>query len=195
LGTALDTKNVAHDLTSLTAYLAERGTKEVDHGGVDFLFHLEGVYHYLERWGCAEHVRLAGLFHSVYGTEAFQDFALPQNSRKEVRRLIGEAAERLVYIVHAVAGDSFRESVLGEFKPRLRERFTGSPLPVTDQEFEDLLWVKLANTLEQAGRLIGDKKRRLGILMRAPIWLSVAEHLGGSAAEECLRIYTQRQDV
>ena len=186
---------MAHDLTTLTTYLAECGTKEVDHGGVNFLFHLEGVYRYLERWGCAEHVQLAGLFHSVYGTEAFRDFALPQNSREEVRRLIGEAAERLIYIMHALTGDSFRESVLGEFKPQLRERFTGQPLPVTDQEFEDLLWVKLANTLEQAGRLMGDKKRRPGIIMRAPVWLSVAEHLGGPALQDCLRVYTQRQSV
>ena len=42
------------------------------HAGVKFLEHLQGVQRVLESWGEPNAVSLAGLFHSIYGTELFQ---------------------------------------------------------------------------------------------------------------------------
>ena len=46
----------------------------------------------------------AGLFHSIYGTEGFQGFTLPFDRRDDIRALIGDRAERLVW-VFCVAGE------------------------------------------------------------------------------------------
>ena len=43
-----------------------------DTAGVKFLEHLQGVQRVLESWGEPDAVSLAGLFHSIYGTELFQ---------------------------------------------------------------------------------------------------------------------------
>lgn len=40
---------------------------------------------------------LAGLFHSIYGTEGFQAFTVPLQQRPKIRSLIGERAEAICY--------------------------------------------------------------------------------------------------
>ena len=45
--------------------------------GVKFLEHLQGVQLVLESWSEPASVSLAGLFHSIYGTELFQVMNLP----------------------------------------------------------------------------------------------------------------------
>jgi hypothetical protein len=46
----------------------------------------------------APHVQAAGLFHSIYGTEGFQGATVPLTERAAVRRLIGSAAELVVFV-------------------------------------------------------------------------------------------------
>ena len=52
--------------------------------------HLRAVQHLLQAWGMLEAITLAGLFHSIYGTEGFQDFQLSLDRRDDVKKLIGE---------------------------------------------------------------------------------------------------------
>jgi len=40
--------------------------------GEDFFSHLTAVQRVLERWDVEEPLSLAGLYHSIYGTEGFQ---------------------------------------------------------------------------------------------------------------------------
>src|SRR5207253_1498525 len=100
-----------HDLKPFTNYLVSLGTDKVPHSKTPFLAHLLGVYTDLKEWGCPEHVVLAGLFHSIYGTEAFQGFSLPLSKRDEVRGLIGERAERLAYLNCALTRETLDASV------------------------------------------------------------------------------------
>ena len=51
--------------------------------------HLLGVEVAMRELGCGESMALAGLFHSVYGTEGFQFYTLPLSERPKVRELIG----------------------------------------------------------------------------------------------------------
>ena len=52
--------------------------------------HLRAVQHLLQAWGMPEAITLAGLFHSIYGTEGFQDFQLSLDRRDDIKKLIGE---------------------------------------------------------------------------------------------------------
>jgi (p)ppGpp synthase/HD superfamily hydrolase len=168
----------------LTNYLVELGTDTVPHSGTRFLSHLIGVYTDLKEWGCPEHLVLAGLFHSIYSTEAFQKYALPLERRDEVRALIGERAERLAYINCALTRESLDASVAAAGPPRLWDRFTDAPLEVTDEEFRDLITLHLCDRLEQV-------ERSQNWDLRRQAWEGMARRLGGVALESWQRVYTQ----
>ncbi|HEX8652840.1 MAG TPA: hypothetical protein VF708_18635 [Pyrinomonadaceae bacterium] len=176
---------MAHDFNSLKTYLLNLGTSDVPHTHGDFLSHLVGVYRYLERWHCHEYIMLAGLFHSIYGTQAFQNFSLSQERRREIQELIGESAERLVYAYCAMTYKSLRESVLSGTKPQLWDRFADCPMDVTGQELTDILWVKLADILEQEARLNDEQKS----FKYAGFWRFVAKQLGTVAVESWDQVY------
>src|SRR4051812_42178262 len=133
----------------LTDYLVGLGVDRVPHSKTRFLSHLIGVHQDLKEWGCPEHLRLAGLFHSIYGTEAFQGFSLPLSRRAEIRELIGDQAERIAYINCALPRESLDASVAAGGPPRLWDRFEDRLLEVTDAEFTELITLHLCDRLEQ----------------------------------------------
>lgn len=173
---------MAHDFRKLTDYLVALGTDSVPHSSTPFLAHLIGVYRDLKTWGVPERVVLAGLFHSIYGTETFQRFSLPLEKRAEIRELIGEEAERLAYINCALTRDSIDGSALAGGPPALQDRFTGGELDVTEQEFSDLLTLHLCDRLEQVERT-GDWEWRF------PAWQAMAHRLGGVAEKQWERVF------
>ena len=74
----------------MTAFLLGQGIEEMEHTGKTYLGHLIAVHRMMEELGCSTDACRAGLFHSIYGTEAFQRFQLPLERRAEIRDLIGE---------------------------------------------------------------------------------------------------------
>lgn len=78
--------------------LVELGTEDIEHEKASFFEHLKGVATLLQDWGNEESVCLAGLFHSIYGTQSFQQQTLTFDKRHRVRDLIGEAGERLAFL-------------------------------------------------------------------------------------------------
>ena len=67
------------------------GTGNIIHNSGDlFGDHLRAVQRVLKEWGEDEELQLAGLFHSIYGTEGFQDFQLSFDRRGDIKKLIGE---------------------------------------------------------------------------------------------------------
>lgn len=168
----------------LTDYLVALGTDEVPHSGTRFLSHLLGVYQDLKRWGAPEHLVLAGLFHSIYGTEAFQGYSLPLARRDEIRELIGERAERLAYVNCALTRESLDASLAAGGPPRLWDRFRDAPLEVSDEEFTELITLHLCDRLEQVGR-------SQNWTLRRQAWERMARRLGGIALESWERVYSQ----
>lgn len=156
-------------------FLVAEGTDKVPHSSTNFLAHLIGVYTDLGKWGCHEAVCRAGMFHSIYGTEPFQDFKLGLGRRGEVRELIGERAERLAYLNSAMTRTTFDETVRQGSGPHsMIDRFTGQRVTFSPQEFEDLMTVQLCDWLEQVERY-GEWDSRRAAFRR------IAERLGGIA--------------
>ena len=84
---------------TLHAAMREHVPAALAHNGEeDFDRHLVGVQSVLRSWGAAERLTNAALFHSIYGTEGFQGYALPLSHRGEIAGLIGAKAERLAWI-------------------------------------------------------------------------------------------------
>jgi hypothetical protein len=137
----------------LVEFLAELGTEQIAHTEGSFLTHLIAVYRDLESWGCDESLCCAGMFHSIYGTERFQKFALPLERRDDVRRLIGERAERLAYLNCAMDRASLDRAIEHNTGPYfINDRLTQQPIHLTSQELDDLCRVHLCDWLEQVPR-------------------------------------------
>jgi (p)ppGpp synthase/HD superfamily hydrolase len=170
-----------HDFRKLTDFLVSHGTDKVPHSQTPFLAHLIGVYKDLKEWGCDEDLVVAGLFHSIYGTEAFQGFYLPLTERDTIRGLIGEKAERLAYVNCCLTRDSMDQSAAAGV-PQLQNRFTNEPLPITAEEWQDLMTLHLCDRLEQVERTGNWDMRRQG-------WHDMAQRLGGIALREYERVF------
>jgi len=150
-------------------------TSGVSHTGGTYMGHCFAVYRDMQAWGYEEELALAGLFHSIYGTELFQRFKLDLDRRDEVRALIGERAERLAYLNCAVRYESFDAEVLRGTPPySMENRLEGGRIEVAAEDFEDLLRMQLVDRLEQVPRSEKYEFRR-------PAFEAMARRLGPKA--------------
>src|SRR2546421_5512325 len=97
----------------MTDFLVALGIEKIGHTSKSYLAHLVGLHRLMEAEGCTEELCRAGMFHSIYGTEKFQGFKLPLESRAEVRELIGARAEKLGYLNCVMDRQSFDQAALG----------------------------------------------------------------------------------
>jgi len=110
-------------------------TKQIRHSGRDFFEHLKGTHDLLRDWGNPEYLCLAGLFHSIYGTQFFKHKTLSLEQRDALIDLIGVKAEALAYL----------------FCTQDRRKFTDG----------ELLEIEAANLIEQHGLSEAMRKKLL----------------------------------
>jgi hypothetical protein len=167
----------------LTDFLVGLGIEQVGHTHKSYLAHLIGVYRDMEAGGCTEEVCRAGMFHSIYGTERFQRFALPLARRSEVSALIGDRAERLAYINCAMDRASCDRAIGQSAGPyRISDRLTGEEVVLPQEDFEDLCRVHLFDWLEQVPR-----SKEWGY--RRAAYRGMATRLGGAALAAYDRVF------
>ena len=175
------------DFKRLTDFYLELGAETVAHTEKNYLAHVIGVCRYMEQRGCTEELCRAGMFHSAYGTETFQTFALPLERRAEVRALIGERAERLAYLNCAMDRASLDRALFACTEPfRFTDRLTGEEVVLSKEDFDDLCRVHLYDFLEQVPRSHRWDYRRAS-------YRRMAERLGGVALASYDRTYAQEQ--
>jgi hypothetical protein len=87
-------------LDEMLAVLGRQGAREIWHKHGTFYEHLLGVWRILAAWGQPPDVCRLGLMHSVYSNSVvrMKVFDAAHGERTDLRRLIGEEAERLVYL-------------------------------------------------------------------------------------------------
>lgn len=121
--------------------------------GSEQLDHLMGTCRFLERWRCCQSLCIAGLFHSVYGTETFKAACLDLRARGTLQEIITEEAETLVYLYGVTSRRSLYEAAKRLGSPALQDFRTGESLPITRRQLSDLLTLDLANGLERSTRI------------------------------------------
>ena len=109
--------------------------------------HLVNTYDDLLRMGAEEDVALGGGLHSIYGTNIFQTVTVTPEQRPIIQGLFGERAERLAWLFSRVN----RPKGLEDGYPLDYE--TGKPLPMTEQELDDLQMIEVANLLDNGVKL------------------------------------------
>lgn len=177
------------DYKSMIRFLRDLGIEDLAHtGSKGYLAHLVAVHRDLERWGCSQDVCRAGLFHSIYGTEKFQLWALPIERRDDVRALIGERAELLAYVNCMMDRASF-DSLLESNGPySIRHRLTTEPMELSRADYDDLVRVHLCDWLEQVARC-GEWDYRPTSIRK------MADRLGGVAKHAYQEVYAEVSGV
>lgn len=107
----------------------------------------------LERWGCPPAVSLGGLFHSVYGTTAYEPCLVSVAERDVVRGVIGAEAEELAWLFGRCPAVSLPDAVRDPVAPVLDAEW--DVLPATTQQVRELAVIALANLVEQRPRTAG----------------------------------------
>lgn len=78
------------------AQLEVFGIEAMSHSGSSLKSHLVGTCSILEKWQQDSYLCLAGLCHSVYGTESYSGQTVPLNMRSRLAKMIGDESESLV---------------------------------------------------------------------------------------------------
>lgn len=164
--------------------LHELGADATTHGDRVLLNHLRGVYALLYRWRGDDAVSRAGLFHSVYGSQAFPVSLALETDRLRVRKVIGEKSEVIAYTF----GRSDRNFMFqsGPAPSKLLDRITGEVIDLELEFLQSLVEIEAANMLEQTPpiwRLDSDIREALPAIW-AP-WLALLS----SSAREDLQAY------
>jgi hypothetical protein len=80
-------------------------TSKIAHSGTTLFNHLYGTYKILKSHGASETVCLAGLYHSVYGTEFYDQLHIDRN---QIKNIIGAEAEQIVYNFSSLTDRDFQ---------------------------------------------------------------------------------------
>jgi hypothetical protein len=145
---------------ALWNYVEESVPAVMDHTGTAaFDEHLKGVQAVLRYWGAPTYLTNAGLFHSIYGTEGFQGFALPLQERAAIQGLIGPMAENLSFWFCMVDRSTLDQTVFDwegpvqnpaqKFHLRARPELGRFDLILSKDEWLDFIELTLADWLEQ----------------------------------------------
>lgn len=148
------------DLEKHSALLKDHGADSKPHSGRMLLDHLVGTCKLLQQWGCRSALCLAGLYHSVYGTEEFDRPTVNLEDRQKVREQIGQEAEELAWIFCVLDRTTFLPFDPSTLGYAVRNRHNRQLIPVSPEQWQDLVDLTFANTLENMPRLGWLQRRR-----------------------------------
>jgi hypothetical protein len=136
-------------------FLLDQGTDTIDHPGGKLFDHLFRTAVTLAEWRVPDALVVAGLVHAVYGTDGFPVALRPIEQRAEVRGLIGDDAEQIVY-TYAASDRSVTWSPAAD-PQRLpyRDRFTGEERTLSPGEATEYWTLTAANELDLLDRIRG----------------------------------------
>jgi len=123
------------------------------HSGRSLLDHLVGTHDLLQQWGNPEPVCLAGLFHSIYGTQIYKHQAVSILARNLVAHLIGDEAEKLAYIFCVQPRPkAFLDAAASDLNEwGFFDSNTDTTTTFSRDELDKLLEIETANLIEQGG--------------------------------------------
>lgn len=129
--------------------LENYGTAAAPHTGRSLRDHLIGTFDLLNAWGNARDVCLAGLFHSIYGTEVYTHASADLAERNTIREAIGSRAEELAYLFCACDRRHLLSNVERGDALVLHDRLTNGTVSLDRGTLAALVEIAFANELEQ----------------------------------------------
>ncbi|MEH6455337.1 MAG: DUF6817 domain-containing protein, partial [Cocleimonas sp.] len=112
--------------------------------------HLKGTESILESWGASDVLRSAGLFHAAYGTAGFDENMVSLAQRQDIKNIIGDEAEALVYLYCSCDRNTVFPQFGSSDKIQFKDRFNGSLFELTTEQMRSFCELTAANELEIA---------------------------------------------
>lgn len=147
-------------------FLRKANTEGMPHSDRGLFDHLLGTRQLLVDWGARPALCDAGLFHSIYGTEYYELQAVPLTMRNELQQLIGEEAESLAWLFCMIRRSALDQNLGRHGNFSVPHRLTGETIPLSHAQFQDLVTLTLANSLEPFPRCSWLGRRRLSMYLR-----------------------------
>ena len=142
-------------------FLRKASTEQMPHSEVGLFDHLLGTRRLLVEWKARPALCDAGLFHSVYSTDQYELKAIPLSMRDEVRQLIGDEAESLVWLFCMMRRETLYQNLHKNSDLSVQHRLTGEWIPLTEGQFHDLITMSFANCLEAFPRCPWNVRRNI----------------------------------
>lgn len=173
---------------SHVALLEELDAHVTSHSRRTLLEHLQGTHDLLVEWENPPHICVAGLFHSVYGTYAFDKQSADLGMREQIRDVIGAKAERLVHLFCVTDRRCFYEH-LGEPSIYLHDIVGDCDMKLDRDSLAALIEIEVANIVDQVPHRSSNKARRAAewygdAFARSRDYISAP---AARAAERCFR--------
>lgn len=172
--------------------LSELGAGELDHIDGSLIDHLKGTRALLNEWSASPELQDAGLYHAVYGTAGFDENLVSTRQRVAIAKIIGDAAEEIVYQYCACDRADFFPRVGLEANPEFKNRFTGERYYLDDALLKQFCELTAANEIEIAlgnrlhviehGADLYDLLRRMAPYLSEPAQNKVEEVFGAASA-------------
>lgn len=138
--------------TDVLTQLDKYDLQGFSHSDEGLVAHLQGTYDLLKEWGCREELCVAGLCHSIYGTESYRQNPIELSEREDIQKIIGKEPEQLAYLFGAHVKDSLWENLDRDGDYAIRDRLAETTVPLSKGQLADLITLTLANWLEQRPR-------------------------------------------
>lgn len=154
-------------------FLRLQSADSIPHVETSLFAHLTSTHRILCEWGRKPDLCLAGLCHAVYGTDGFNPSLLQLDKRHELKALIGDHAEAIVYLyascdrgflypqIRQQSNKSWQYWLKNKLRmlkhkgwrkgwdvPQFRDRFSGEIRKLPIQVWADFLELTFANELE-----------------------------------------------
>ncbi|MEJ6472772.1 DUF6817 domain-containing protein [Pseudoalteromonas piscicida] len=148
----------------VTQFLIRNNVDKVAHSKRNLLMHLQGTYQLLKSWDLEESVCLAGLLHSVYGSDGLKVQSVSKERREEIQKLVGKEAEFLVHLFSVIDRHSLLRAGCAD---DIQFHEQKDACTITYEMYCNLLHIESANLVEQglasgiAGRVLLNGLRTL----------------------------------
>ena len=136
-------------------FLLDQGTDAIEHPGGRLFDHLLRTAVTLADWGTPHDLVTAGLGHAVYGTDGFPVALVTPGQRDEVRSVLGERAEAIVYTYAAADRAVTWDPAADPARVPYRDRFTGDARVLDAAEAVEYWTLTAANELDLLDRIPG----------------------------------------
>jgi xanthine/CO dehydrogenase XdhC/CoxF family maturation factor len=135
-------------MPEVLTFLRDRGADHIEHPGGTLLAHLRRVAATLAAWGADADIETAGLCHATYGTDGFDRSLLDVSRRGELRDLVGERPEALVYLYGSLDRAVVYPRLGGPPPVTFRDRFTGREFEPVVADVRAVVEITAANELD-----------------------------------------------
>lgn len=135
--------------SKLIALLRDLNTDSLSHSQGSLIDHLQKTYELLKEWNNPDYVCVAGLFHSIYGTQIYQKQTLGLEQRNIIKNAIGIEAEYLVYLFCIMHRGYFYNNLDSN---ELRSSQDETCIKISEKTKRNLCEILVANELEQQKR-------------------------------------------